>query len=359
MPRSRPGPLRRVRAALLAAALLAAAPSGPAAAQPAPAAPPAAARGATPVFDAVRARGYVRCGVSQGVAGFSLPDSRGAWRGFDVDFCRAVAAAVLGDAQAVRFTPYSAQSRFTALQSGEVDLLSRITTVTFTRDVQLGLEFAGIDHYDGAGFLVRRSANLTEARGLDGGTACVQTGSTNEGIVADFARAERITLRPLVFQSLEEMTQAYFAGRCDAINWDRSALAGLRLRAPNPDEHVLLPDVLSKEPYGPVVAQGDARWLEIVRWTLNALIEAEEQGLTAATVEAALSSPAPNTQRLLGVTGAFGTMLGIPDRWAYEAIRQVGNFGEMFERNLAPIGIDRGLNRSWKQGGLLYSPPFR
>ena len=353
MPTFRDGWRRRAHALLLALPLAILA--GPAI--PQPTAP--AARGATPVFDAVRARGHVRCGVSQGVAGFSLPDSRGEWRGFDVDFCRAVAAAVLGDAAAVRFSPYSAQQRFTALQSGEVDLLSRITTVTFQRDVQLGLEFAGIDHYDGAGFLVRRSANLTEARGLAGGTVCVQTGSTNEIIVADFARSERITLRPLVFQTLEEMTQAYFAGRCDAINWDRSALAGLRLRAPNPDEHVLLPDVLSKEPYGPVVAQGDARWLEIVRWTLNALIEAEEQGLTAANVEAALASPSPNTQRLLGVTGGFGTMLGIPDRWAFEAIRQVGNFGEMFERNLTPIGIDRGLNRLWTKGGLMYAAPIR
>ncbi|MFT8242953.1 amino acid ABC transporter substrate-binding protein [Roseomonas sp. BN140053] len=345
----------RLRAAALALPL--AVTAGLAAAQaPAPA---PASRSATPVLDAVKARGHLRCGVSQGVAGFSLPDSQGRWNGFDVDFCRAVAAAVFGDADAVRYSPYSAQQRFTALQSGEVDLLSRITTVTFQRDVQLGLEYAGVAHYDGAGFLARKAPGLTEARGLDGGTVCVQAGSTNEVVVADFARANSITLRPLVFQTLEELTQAFFAGRCDAFNWDRSALAGLRLRAPNPDDYVLLSDVVSKEPYGPVVAQGDVRWLEIVRWTLAALIEAEEQGLTSANVEAALNSASPNTQRLLGVSGGFGTMLGIPDRWAFQAIRQVGNFGEMFERNLTPIGIDRGLNRLWNKGGLMYAPPIR
>jgi len=349
--------------ALLGAALALAALIQPAAAQaPAPSPAPAqpqAARGASPIFDAVRARDHIRCGVSQGTPGFSVPDSQGVWRGFDVDFCRALAAAVLGDPNKVRFQPYSAQQRFTALQSGEIDVLSRNTTYTFQRDIQLGLEYGAILYYDGAGFLARRQPGLTNARGLDGATVCVQTGTTNELIVADFARANRIRLQPLVMQNLEEILQALFAGRCDAFNWDRAALAGTRLRAPRPDDFVLLPEVLSKEPYSPVVAQGDVRWLEIVRWVGFALIEAEENGVTQANVEEMLRSQDPQIQRLLGVTGGFGQMLGIDNRWMYNAIRTVGNWGEMFERNLAPLGIDRGINRLWSQGGTLYAPAFR
>ena len=342
---------------LLAAATLAL--GVPPAAAQAPAAPTPSARGATPVFDAVRGRDHVRCGVSQGTPGFSVPDSQGVWRGFDVDFCRALAAAVLGDPNKVRFQPYSAQQRFTALQSGEIDVLSRNTTYTFQRDVQLGLEYGAILYYDGAGFLARRQPGLTSARGLDGATVCVQTGTTNELIVADYARANNIRLQPLVMQNLEEILQALFAGRCDAFNWDRAALAGTRLRAPRPDDFVLLPEVLSKEPYSPVVAQGDARWLEIVRWVGFALIEAEENGVTAANAERMLASPDPQVQRLLGVSGGFGGMLGIDNRWMFNAIRAVGNYGEIFERHLAPLGIDRGINRLWSQGGTLYAPAFR
>ncbi len=348
----------KLAAALLAAALLW--PGGAALAQgtgPGPA--PAARPGGTPTFDAVRSRDHIRCGVSQGTPGFSVPDGQGVWRGFDVDFCRALAAAVLGDPNKVRYQPYSAQQRFTALQSGEIDVLSRNTTFTFQRDIQLGLEFAAILYYDGAGFLARRQPGLTNARGLDGATVCVQTGTTNELIVADFARANRIRLQPIVMQNLEEILQNLFSGRCDAFNWDRAALAGTRMRAPNPDEFVLLPEVLSKEPYSPVVAQGDQRWLEIVRWVAYALIEAEENGVTQANVQERLTSPDPQVQRLLGVTGDFGRLLGLDNRWAFNAIRTVGNWGEMFSRNLEPLGIDRGINKLWSQGGTLYAPAFR
>ena len=336
----------------LGAALLAA----PLALAQAPAAP---GRGATPVYDAVRARDNLRCGVSQGTPGFSVPGSQGEWVGFDVEFCRALAAAVLGDPNKVRYQPYSAQQRFTAVQSGEIDVLSRNTTWTFQRDIQLGLEFVGVAYYDGAGFLARRSPGLERSVQLDGATVCVQTGTTNELIVADFARANNIRLTPLVMQNMEEIFSALFSGRCDAFNWDRAALAGTRLRAPNPEEFVLLPEVLSKEPYSPVVAQGDQRWLEIVRWTLFALIEAEENGVTRANVDAMLRSPDPQVQRLLGVTGGFGTMLGLSDRWAYNAIKAVGNYGEMFERTLTPMGIERGVNRLWSRGGLIYAPAMR
>ena len=276
-----------------------------------------------------------------------------------MEFCRALAAAVLGDPNKVRYTPYSTQQRFTALQSGEIDVLSRNTTYTFQRDIQLGLEFAGIAFYDGAGFLARRQPGVERSVQLDGATVCVQTGSTNELIVGDFARANRIRLNPLVFQNFEELIQALWAGRCDAMNWDRAALAGLRLRAPNPNDWVLLPEVLSKEPYSPVVAGGDGRWLEIVRWTLFALIEAEENNVTQANLDEMLRSPDPQVQRLLGVTGGFGTMLGLTDRWAYNALRAVGNYGEVFERTLTPMGIDRGVNRLWNRGGLIYSPAMR
>ncbi|WP_376087352.1 amino acid ABC transporter substrate-binding protein [Roseomonas sp. CCTCC AB2023176] len=347
-----PSFLGAIGAALVAAPLAwAQAPAQPAA--------PAAQRGATPIFDSVRGRDAIRCGVSQGTPGFSVPGSQGQWTGFDVEFCRALAAAVLGDPNKVRYQPYSAQQRFTALQSGEIDVLSRNTTWTFQRDIQLGLEFVGVAYYDGAGFLARRSPGLERSVQLDGATVCVQTGTTNELIVADFARANRIRLTPLVMQNLEEILQALFSGRCDAFNWDRAALAGTRLRAPNPNDFVLLPEVLSKEPYSPVVAQGDQRWLEIVRWTLFALIEAEENGITQANVDEMLRTPDPQIQRLLGVTGGFGTMMGLSDRWAYNAIKAVGNYGEMFERTLTPMGIDRGVNRLWSRGGLIYAPAMR
>jgi general L-amino acid transport system substrate-binding protein len=346
--------------AALAALLLAASPLAlPVPAEAQAPAPQAAPRGASPIFDAVRQRDHIRCGVSQGTPGFSVPDSQGVWRGFDVDFCRALAAAVLGDPNKVRFQPYSAAQRFVALQSGEIDVLSRNSTFTFQRDIQLGLEFAAILYYDGAGFLARRQPGLTSARGLDGATVCVQTGTTNELIVADFARAQGIRFTPLVMQNLEEILQALFAGRCDAMNWDRAALAGTRMRAPNPDQFILLPEVLSKEPYSPVVAQGDQRWLEIVRWVAFGLIEAEENGVTAANVDQMMSSSDPTVQRLLGRSGGFGQMLGLDNAWMANAIKASGNWGEIFERNLAPLGIDRGVNRLWSQGGALYAPAFR
>jgi len=330
--------------------------SSPAQSSPAQSSP---TRPASPTLESVRARDHLRCGVSQGTPGFSVPDSRGRWAGFDVEFCRALAAVTLGDAEKVRFQAYSAQARFTALQSGEIDVLARNTTWTFQRDIQLGLEFAGIAYYDGAGFLARKQPGLTSARQLDGATVCVQTGTTNELIVADYARANNIRFNPIVTQNLEETLSGLWSGRCDAMNWDRAALAGTRLRAPNPDDYVILPEVLSKEPYSPVVVQGDQRWLEIVRWTLFALIEAEEQGVTSQNVAEMSQSQDPNLQRLLGRSGGFGTMLGVSDAWAFEAIRQVGNYGEIFARTLTPLGIDRGQNRLWKDGGMIYSPALR
>jgi general L-amino acid transport system substrate-binding protein len=314
---------------------------------------------ATPTLDGVRRKGFVQCGVSTGVAGFSAPDAQGQWRGLDVDVCRALAAAVLGDAGKVRFTPLSAAQRFTALQSGEIDVLSRVTTVTFQRDVQLGIEFPAINWYDGSGFIVRRSSNLRSPRDLDGATICVSAGSTNEVDLADYFRKHRLKFTPVVMERLEEVTNAYFAGRCDAFSIDKSLLAAVRARAPHPEEHVVLSEVISKAPYSPAVMPNDLRWLEIVRWSVYAMIDAEELGLRSDTIEQASGADDPNIQRFLGRTGGFGGMLGLDADWAARIVRQVGNYGESFDRNIKPLGIDRGLNRLWSDGGLLYVPDLR
>jgi general L-amino acid transport system substrate-binding protein len=311
-------------------------------------------------LDAVKSKGYVQCGVNTGLAGFSQPDSRGEWKGIDVDLCRAVAAAVLGDAGKVRFTPLTAQQRFTALQSGEIDVLSRNTTWTISRDTSLGLNFAGVLYYDGQGFMVPRKLNVKSARQLNGATVCVQPGTTTELNLADYFRANKMTFKPVVIEKLEEVLNAYFAGRCDVYTTDVSGLVAVRAsRAPNPADHVILPEVISKEPLGPVVRHGDDKWFDVVKWSLFAMLEAEELGLSSANIDQQMGSSNPSIQRFVGASGELGKGLGLDNKWAYRVVKQVGNYGESFARNLKPLGFDRGLNNLWTQGGLMYAPPIR
>ena len=321
---------------------------------------------ATPAFaqqstlDSVRSKGYVQCGVNTGVAGFSAPDSKGVYKGIDVDLCRAVAAAVFGDNTKVRYTPLTAQQRFTALQSGEVDILARNTTWTITRDTSLGLNFVGVNYYDGQGFMVHRKLNVKSAKQLNGATVCVQPGTTTELNLADYFRANKMTFKPVVIEKLEEVLNAYFAGRCDVFTTDHSGLVSVRgSRAPNPADHIILPEIIYKEPLGPAVRHGDDRWFDIVKWTLFAMIEAEEMGLTSKNIDQQASSTNPAIQRIVGSSGDVGKMLGIDNKWAYNIIKQVGNYGESFDANLKPLGFERGLNRQWTQGGLMYAPPIR
>jgi len=311
-------------------------------------------------FDNVRSKGFVQCGVNTGLAGFSLPDSKGVWRGIDVDLCRAVAAAVFGDAGKVRYTPLTSQQRFTAIQSGEVDILARNTTWTLARDSSLGLNFVGVNYYDGQGFVVHRKLNVKSARELNGATVCVQPGTTNELNLADYFRANNMKFKPVVIEKLEEVLNAYFAGRCDAYTTDQSGLIALRgSRFPKPEEHVILPEIISKEPLGPAVRHGDDRWFDVVKWSLFAMIEAEELGLTSKNIAEHLRSGSPAIQRFVGASGELGKMLGLDNRWAFNIVKQVGNYGESFDANLKPLGFERGLNRLWSQGGLLYAPPIR
>jgi len=309
----------------------------------------------------VRAKGFVQCGVNTGLAGFSQPDSQGVWKGLDVDMCRAVAAAVFGDATKVRYTPTTAQQRFTALQSGEIDLLARNTTWTVVRDTTLGFNFAGVNFYDGQGFMVPKKLNVKSAKQLNGATVCVQPGTTTELNLSDYFRANRMTMKPVVIEKLEEVTAAYFAGRCDVYTTDVSGLVSTRAsRAPIPADHVILPEVISKEPLGPVVRHGDDRWFDIVKWSLNVTIEAEEMGLTSANIDQqAGSSKDPAVARFVGATGDIGKGLGLDAKWAYNIVKQVGNYGESFERNLKPLGFDRGINELWTKGGIMYAPPIR
>jgi len=311
-------------------------------------------------LDAVRNKGFVQCGVNTGVPGFSAPDSKGEWRGIDVDICRAVAAAVFGDATKVRYTPLTAQQRFTALQSGEVDILSRNTTWTITRDTSLGLNFIGINYYDGQGFMVPAKLKVKSAKQLNGATVCVQPGTTTELNLADYFRANRMTFKPVVIEKLEEVLNAYFAGRCDVFTTDHSGLISLRAtKATRPADHVILPEIISKEPLGPAVRHGDDRWFDIVKWSFYAMVEAEELGLTSKNIDQQASSPNPSIQRFVGTTGDIGKMLGVDNRWAANIVKQVGNYGESFDANLKPLGFERGLNRLWNQGGLMYVPPIR
>jgi general L-amino acid transport system substrate-binding protein len=315
-----------------------------------------------PTLSAVRDRGAVICGAHPGAPGFSTLDSQGVTRGLDADTCRAIAAAVLGDASKARFVVLSSQARLPALQSGQVDVLPRTTTWTQTRDTANGLNFTAVTFYDGQGFLVRRSANVARARDLAGATICVTSGTTNELNLADWSRSNNIAVQPLVFDQNEETRNAYISGRCDAFTTDASQLAGIRSALRNPEEHMILPDIISKEPLSPAVRHGDDQWFDIVRWTVFALIEAEELGITQANVDQMLASPNPAIRRLLGNSGDHGPLMGLDRRWAYNAIKAVGNYGEIFERNLgsgSPIGLQRGVNDLWTRGGLMYAMPVR
>ena len=311
-------------------------------------------------FDAVKARGVLQCGVNTAVPGFSAPDSQGVYRGLDVDLCRAVAVAMFGDANKVRYTGLTAQQRFTALQSGEIDLLSRNTTWTLSRDTSLGLDFTGVNFYDGQGFMVPRKLNVKSAKELGGATVCVQPGTTTELNLTDYFRANKMQFTPVVIEKLEEVVAAYFSGRCDVYTTDASGLASTRMaQAPNPNDHVILPEIISKEPLGPSVRQGDSRWADLVRWSLFAMLEAEELGLNSKNIDQHLNSQDPAIQRFVGATGEFGKMLGVDNRWAYNIIKQVGNYAESYERNITPLGLERGINKLWKDGGLMYPIPFR
>ena len=313
------------------------------------------------VLDAVRARDSVRCGVSTGLAGFSIADSTGQWTGLDADFCGGLAAAVLGDASKVTYVPLSNQQRFTALQAGEVDLLSRNTTWTLTRDASLGLVFAGVTFYDGQGFMVPRDIGVQNASELDGAEVCVLAGTTTELNLADYFRANNMSFKPVVFEHLEEAKSAFFNGRCQVYTTDRSGLAAIiSTDAPNPDDYVILPETISKEPLGPVVRRGDDQWFSIVKWLVYALIEAEEKGVTQANVVSMMESDDPVVKRLLGTSGDMGTKLDLDNAWAVQAIQAVGNYGEIYDRNVVPIGLARtGSNRLWTQGGLMYAMPLR
>ena len=314
-------------------------------------------------LEAVQEKDFIQCGVSQGLPGFSNPDEDGNWSGIDVDFCRGVAAAVFGDPDKVRYTPLSAKERFTALQSGEVDILSRNTTWTLTRDSALGLNFAGINYYDGQGFMVREDLGVNSALELDGASVCTNIGTTTELNLADYFRANDMDYELVAFEKADEVVAAYDAGRCDVYTTDQSGLAAQRLKLTEPDAHKVLPEVISKEPLGPVVRHGDDQWLDIVKWTLYAMIEAEELGVNSANVEQMKAeSDNPSIKRLLGTEGEMGEALGLPNQWAYNVIAQVGNYGEIYERNVGietPLGLERGLNALWKDGGLMYAMPIR
>lgn len=314
------------------------------------------------VLDDVKQRGVLACGVSQGVAGFSAPSPSGQWSGLDVDLCRALAAAIFDNAEKIRFVPLATTSRFTAVQSGEVDLLSRITTWTLSRDTSLGLAFSAVNYYDGQAFITRKSLNVKSAKELGGASICAQTGSTTELNLADFFRSNNLRYEPLTLATIDEVISAYDAGRCDAYTTDASGLYSARLRMAKPDDHVVLPDIISKEPLGPAVRQGDHQWFNLVRWTHYAMVTAEELGVSTANVDQMLSSTNPEIRRLLGLEGSFGESLGLTKDWAYRIVKRVGNYGEAFERNVgagSPLKIERGLNALWNKGGLQYAPPIR
>jgi general L-amino acid transport system substrate-binding protein len=312
-------------------------------------------------LDAIKARGELICGVNTGLGCFSIADSTGKWVGLDVDICRAVAAALLGDGNKVKFVPLTAQQRFTAIQSGEVDILSRNTTWTLTRDTQLGLNFLATTFYDGQGFMVPKKLNVASAKQLAGASVCVQPGTTTELNLADYFRGNNMQYKPVVIENLAEVNAAFFAGRCDALTTDASGLASVRKNdAKNPDDYVILPEIISKEPLGPAVAQGDEQWADIVKWTVFALLEAEEYGITQANVEEqAKTSTNPNIKRILGSTPGMGKAVGLDEDWVVKAVKSVGNYGEIWTRNIQPLGLPRGLNNLWSKGGIMYAPPIR
>jgi len=318
-------------------------------------------------LDAVKARGVLICGVAAGgLAGFMSVDSKGKWTGLDVDVCRAVSAAIFGDAEKVKYVPVSGQQRFTALQSGEVDLLSNNTTWTLTRDTALGFDFTGVTYYDGQGFMVNKKLGVKSAKELNGATICVPSGSTTELNVADYFRANKMTFKPVIIEDVDQIRGAFFSGRCDVYTGDSARLYATRaanVPAPaKPEDFVILPEIISKEPLSPLVRHGDNQLADIVRWAQYAMIEAEEYGITSTNVDDMLKSDNPSIKRILGVTPGMGKALGVDEKWVYNIIKQVGNYGEAFERNLglsSPIKMERGLNRLWSQGGLQYAPPIR
>jgi general L-amino acid transport system substrate-binding protein len=324
----------------------------------------AAGAAAAGTLDDVKARGKLNCGVATGVPGFAAPNANGEWEGFDVAVCRAVAGAVLGDSKAVEFVPTTGKTRFTALASGEVDVLARNTTWTFSRDVDLKFTFIGVNYYDGQGFMVPKALGVSSAKELDGSTVCIQTGTTTELNLADFFRINNISYEPVPIETNAEAQQQYLAGACDVYTTDASGLAATRATFENPGDHVILPEIISKEPLAPLVRHGDDEWGDVVRWTLNALISAEELGVTSANVKELASAAGnnPEINRMLGTEGKLGEMLGLSADWAVNAIAAGGNYGEIFEKNIGentPIGLSRGLNAQWTNGGLIYSPPFR
>jgi general L-amino acid transport system substrate-binding protein len=314
-------------------------------------------------LDDVRKRGHLKCGINTGLVGFAAPNDKGEWAGFDIEVCRAVAAAVFGDANAVKFTPLTGKTRFPALASGEIDMLSRNTTWTFSRDVNLKFEFVGVNYYDGQGFLVRKSLGVKSAKELNGASVCVQTGTTTELNLADFFRANGMKYEPITIETNAEARAGYEAGRCDAYTSDASGLAATRAVLNDPKAHVILPEIISKEPLGPLVRHGDHQWGDVVRWSLNVLVIAEEKGITSANVDAMMAnSKDPEVRRMLGSEGEYGTMLGLSKDWALKVIKAVGNYGEIFDRHIGPktnIALERGLNQLWSKGGILYVPPFR
>ena len=322
--------------------------------------PSVPANAATPTLETVKARGTVRCGVSTGFPGFSLADSQGIYRGLDVDVCRAVAAATFGDASKVQYVPLTAVQRFTALQSGEVDVLARNATWTYTRTAQLGLTFIGVNYYDGTGFMVAKASPVAHAKDLSGATICVQAGTDTLLGVQDYFSRNKLKFSLVTFENVDTMKAAFVGGRCDAITSDSTQLIGIRSSLPPGAEYRLLPEIVTKEPLSPAVRGGDDQWANIVRWSFYAMINAEELGLSSENArEQAASSTDPNVQRLVGKTGDLGKMLGLDSAWALNVVAQVGNYGESFKRNLEPLGVERGLNRLWRDGGLMFAPPLR
>ena len=310
----------------------------------------------------VKAKGYISVGVNEGLFGFSKPDEKGVWRGLDVDTARAVSVAVFGAPDKLKFVPLTAKTRFTALQSGEIDVLTRNCTQTLGRETALGLAFAHVNYYDGQGFLVPKKLGLKSARELDGATVCVLPGTTTELNVADYFRANNMKMKPVVIESTPELAKTFFAGRCDVLTSDASQLASTRSVAPNPADYIILPELISKEPLAPVVRHGDDQWYDIVNFSVLALIAAEELGITSKNIDQMVKSKDPKIQRFLGVTAGNGKALGIDEKWAYNIIKQIGNYGEVFERNVGvntPLKLQRGLNEQWQKGGLMYAPPFK
>jgi len=323
----------------------------------------AASAQAGPTLDKVKQAGGIVCGVQTGVAGFAQPDSQGKYSGFNVDICRAISAALFGDPDKVKYVPLTAQQRFTALQSGEVDLLSNNTTLTLQRDTELGFDFAPVVFYDGQGFMVTKKLNVKGAKELNGATVCVAPGTTTELNLADYFRANKMEFKPVVIEKLDELVAAFFSGRCDAYTTDSSALAAVRVgRASNPDDYIILPERISKEPLAPVVRHGDNQWRDVVTWVIYALMEGEEKGIAQKNVDEMAKNEDPTIKRMLGGTPGMGKALGLDEKWAYNAIKAVGNYGEIFDKHLglsSPLKLERGYNNLWTKGGLIYAPPIR